>query len=431
LPPGHRLILDDAGLRVEPYWDVQPREVPRTEAACRDELAELIYDAVRGQLVSDVPVGALLSGGIDSSTVVALMSETSTSPVRTFSIGFEDQTYNELPYARRVAAEFHTDHHEEVLQSDIAASAEHLVWHLDEPFGDFSVFSTYLVCKVASQSVKVVLSGDGGDEVFGGYDTYVAQDLDRFYRQLPASLRRRTFPALMGRVPPQSSKKGLINKAKRFVEGAALPPSLQHTRWMMFMGEADKARLYHHDLRASLNEHDVTHAFDGHFRRASWLDPLAQQQYVDIKTYLADDILAKVDRMSMATSIEARVPLLDHRIVEFALNLPASYKLRCGRTKLILQQAMRDRLPEVVLNRRKQGFSVPLKQWLREPLQPLMRDLLSSECIRRRGYFDPRPIGQWMSEHLQGTANHSHRLWALMAFELWHRQILDGGGYRL
>jgi asparagine synthase (glutamine-hydrolysing) len=197
---------------------------------------------------------------------------------------------------------------------------------------------------------------------------------------------------------------------------------------MMFMGDADKARLYHPDLRASLNGYDVAFVFDGHFRRASWLDPLAQQQYVDIKTYLADDILAKVDRMSMASSIEARVPLLDHRIVEFALNLPAVYKLRGGRTKLILQQSMRNRLPKAVLNRPKQGFSVPLKHWLRQPLQPLMRDLLSAECIRRRGYFDSATVGQWVSEHLQGSANHSHRLWALMVFELWHRQIFDGGG---
>jgi asparagine synthase (glutamine-hydrolysing) len=427
LPPGHRLILDEGGLNVEPYWDIELCETPPDETACAEMLADLIRDAVRLQLVSDVPLGALLSGGIDSSTVVAFMSEALSIPVQTFSIGFDDQTYNELPYARKVAAHFFTDHREERLQPDIAALAEHLVRHLDEPFADFSVFPTYLVCRLASQSVKVVLSGDGGDEVFGGYETYVAQDVDRYYRRLPASLRQRALPALLNWVPPQAAKRGVINKTKRFVEGAALPASLQHARWMMFMDESAKAELYQSDMKTSINGYGVISLLESHFRRATTFDPLAQQQYVDIKTYLVDDILTKVDRMSMAASIEARVPLLDHRIVEFALSLPPHYKLQRGRTKLALRRAMRGRLPEVVLNRPKQGFSIPLKHWLRGSLQPLMTDLLSSDCVRRRGYFSPQAVNRMVAEHLEGRANHSHRLWALMVFELWHRQVLDGG----
>jgi asparagine synthase (glutamine-hydrolysing) len=226
-------------------------------------------------------------------------------------------------------------------------------------------------------------------------------------------------------IPPQSAKKGLINKAKRFVEGGVLPASLQHTRWMTFISDSDKAQLYHPDLRASLNGYTATSLLESHFARAAQWDPLAQQQYVDIKTYLADDILTKVDRMSMAASIEARVPLLDHRIVEFALSLPPHYKLRRGRTKLILRRAMRGRLPEEVLNRPKEGFSIPLKHWLRGPMRPLMTDLLSADCVRRRGYFEPQTVEHWVSEHLQGRANHSHRLWGLMVFELWHRHMLD------
>jgi len=425
LPPGHWLIFEDSGVTVAPYWDVQLRELPPDEVSCVEMLSELIRDAVRLQLVSDVPLGALLSGGIDSSTVVALMSEALSIPVRSFSIGFDDETYNELPYARKVAVHFSTDHREEVLQPDIASLAEHLVRHMDEPFADFSIFPTYLVCRLASQEVKVVLSGDGGDEVFGGYDTYVAQHFDRYYRGLPASFRQKGLPALMNLIPPQAAKKGLINKAKRFVEGGALPASLQHTRWMMFMNDSDKAQLYQPDLRASLNGSTVASLLEGYFQRVSHLDSLAQQQYVDIKTYLVDNILVKVDRMSMAASIEARVPLLDHRIVEFALSLPPHYKLRRGRTKLILQRAMRGHLPEAVLNRPKQGFSIPLKHWLRGALQPLMTDLLSPDCVQRRGYFEPKTVDRWVVEHLQGRANHSHRLWALMVFELWHRQMLD------
>jgi asparagine synthase (glutamine-hydrolysing) len=426
LPPAHRLIFQDAKLTVEPYWDISFRSTPGDEATYVEMLTDLVRDAVRLRLVSDVPLGAFLSGGIDSSTVVAFMSDVSPTPVRTFSIGFDDQTYNELPYARAVALRFGTDHCEQVLKPDIAALSERLVAHFDEPFGDFSIFPTYLVSELASHSVKTVLSGDGGDEIFGGYETYVAQNVDRFYRWLPDPLRRKTLPALMDRVPPQPAKKGLINKTKRFVEGGSLSASLQHTRWMMFMNEGHKTKLYTPDLQASLNGCSSTSLIEEYFQQVVSLDPLTQQQYVDIKTYLVDDILTKVDRMSMAASVEARVPLLDHRIVEFALSLPLRMKLHRGRTKIILRQAMQGHLPEPVLNKPKEGFSIPLKHWLRSQLRPLMEDLLSADCIHRRGYFDSQTVSRWTLEHLDGRANHSHRLWALMVFELWHRQVQSG-----
>jgi asparagine synthase (glutamine-hydrolysing) len=425
LPPGHWLTFQNSTLTIEPYWDITPRVLPGDEADWVETLADLIRDAVRLRLVSDVPLGAFLSGGIDSSTIVAFMSEASSTPVQTFSIGFDDQTYNELPYARTVATHFRTDHCEQVLQPDIAALAERLVAHMDEPFGDFSIFPTYLVSELASRSVKVVLSGDGGDEIFGGYETYVAQQVDRFYRWLPAPLRQKTLPTLVAGVPPQSAKKGLINKTKRFVQGGALPASLQHTRWMMFMLDDDKRVLYRPELGATLNGRPAASLLEGYFQQVAQLDPLAQQQYVDIKTYLVDDILTKVDRMSMAASIEARVPLLDHRVVEFALSLPPHMKLKRGQTKVILRQAMRGRLPEIVLNKPKEGFSIPIKHWLRGILRPLMTDLLSADCVHRRGYFEPKTVSRWVLEHLQGRANHSHRLWALMVFELWHRQVID------
>ncbi|MGD2159408.1 MAG: asparagine synthase (glutamine-hydrolyzing), partial [Anaerolineales bacterium] len=236
LPAGHRLVFQDGSCYLDQYWEISfHSELPNDEIQCAEMLDELIRDAVRHQMISDVPLGAFLSGGIDSSSIVAVMSEISPEPIKTFSIGFEDSTYNELPYARQVALRFGTDHYEETLQPDIAETAEKLMRYLDEPFADFSVFPTYLVSRVARQTVKVVLSGDGGDELFGGYDAYVAQNLDRYYQRLPTTVRRRVLPALLSRVPPQPAKKGLINKAKRFVEGANLSPSLQHTRWMIFM----------------------------------------------------------------------------------------------------------------------------------------------------------------------------------------------------
>ena len=428
LPPGHRLIYQDGNLKVERYWDVPQMEVPGDENECQERLAELLGEAVRMQMVSDVPLGAFLSGGIDSSSVVAFMSQASSEPVKTFSIGFDDATYNELPYARAVAARFGTDHYEETLQPDIAGLAEQLVGHLDEPFGDFSIFPTYLVSSVARRFVKVVLSGDGGDELFAGYDTYVAQDLDRYYRWLPSPLRTRYFPRVLSWIPPQPAKKGLINKTKRFVEGAALSPDLQHARWMFFLSSDEKRALYQPSLLDGSTAEEI---LAGYFQRMADSGPLAQQQYVDIKTYLVDDILTKVDRMSMAVSLEARVPLLDYRIVELAVNLPPQMKLQRGETKRILRQVMKGRLPDAVLNKPKQGFSIPLKHWLRGPLKPMMTDLLSPDSVRARGYFEPECVSRWTSEHLSGAANHSHRLWGLMVLELWHRQVQDIPTYAL
>jgi asparagine synthase (glutamine-hydrolysing) len=260
--------------------------------------------------------------------------------------------------------------------------------------------------------------------LFGGYDTYVAQQATRFYQYLPAPLRQNLLPQLLEKVPPQPAKKGVINKVKRFVEGGALRADLQHTRWMMFLNEANKDELYQPHLRQHANGNTAALLLH-HFAQASGRDALAQQQYVDIKTYLADNILTKVDRMSMAVSLEARVPMLDHRIVEFALNLPPHLKLHRGQTKIILREAMRDRLPQAILNKPKQGFSIPLKHWLRGSLRPLMTDLLAPSVVSQRGYFQPQTVSQWVDEHLQGQANHSHRLWALMVFELWQQRVLD------
>jgi asparagine synthase (glutamine-hydrolysing) len=252
LSPGHWLRVNSHELCIQQYWEIPVSANTASVEECAIQLRELILDAVRLRLVSDVPLGAFLSGGIDSSTIVAAMSETAVLPIQTFSIGFDDATYNELPYARAVANHFHTKHYEEVLNPDITSLVEKLVTHLDEPLADFSIFPTYLVSAMAAQQVKVVLSGDGGDELFGGYDTYIAQQADQYYGRLPAFMRQRSLPTLMNWMPPQPAKKGLVNKAKRFVEGASLPASLQHTRWMLFMSEADKARLYLPELQADL-----------------------------------------------------------------------------------------------------------------------------------------------------------------------------------
>lgn len=425
LLPGHWLILNENGSHLEQYWDVPSIETPTELEECATQLAELIDDAVRLRLVSDVPLGAFLSGGIDSSSIVSSMSRVSSDTIQTFSIGFNDATYNELPSARLVAKTFGTRHEEEILQPDIATLAYDLVGSLDEPFADFSIFPTYLVSKLARKSVKVVLSGDGGDEIFAGYDAYLAQGWDRLYRLLPGSIRHQALPSLLNLIPPQSQKKGVINKAKRFVEGAALPEHLMHVRWMTFMSDSDKDLLYKPEVNSSLNGRNPLSTVERYINNGKNFDGLAQQQYTDLKTYLPDDILTKVDRMSMAVSLEARVPLLDHRIVEFALSLPARMKIHRGQTKVVFRKAMENQLPTEILQKPKQGFSIPLKNWLRGPLKPLMLDLLSSDSIGQREYFNSNTIDRWVTEHLNQRVNHSHRLWALMVFELWHRRVLD------
>jgi asparagine synthase (glutamine-hydrolysing) len=430
LLPGHTLVFQDGHANSTRYWAPPFEPVPDRAETCAEILTALIRDAVGLQLRSDVPLGAFLSGGIDSSSVVSFMGQAGTT-IRTFSIGFDEGSYNELPYARAVSRHVGSVHEEEILKPDIGEMTLQLIDHLDEPLGDFSMIPTFLVSRLAKRSVKVVLSGDGGDELFAGYDTYVAQDVDQnYYRRLPGSLRQHVLPALMARIPPQASKKGLINKAKRFVEGAALPTALHHTRWMTFLSDEDKRALYGPALQLGLQHDGANWAaaiIEDYFNQVAHADPLAQQQYVDIKTYLVDDILTKVDRMSMANSLEARVPLLDHRIVEFALALPPHLKLDRGRTKMILRRAMAPYLPAPILDRPKQGFSIPIKEWLKGPLRPLLCETLSADRLRQRGYFNPACVTRWTTEHVSGVANHSHRLWPLIVFELWHERMLATG----
>jgi asparagine synthase (glutamine-hydrolysing) len=425
LLPGHYLLFQDDQLTLKQYWDLPIYESQLTPEDSIEELRHLLKDSVRLQLVSDVPLGAFLSGGIDSSTVVAYMSDGGSDPIKTFTIGFQDDSYDETQYARMVSTRFGTEHHEEILRPDISDLAEKLIGHLDEPIADFSIFPTYLVSKIASRFIKVVLSGDGGDEVFAGYDSYVAQKYDSVYSRVPARIRQGIISNLIDFIPPQASKKGVINKAKRFIEGSAFPAPLQHSRWMIFLNPEQRDALYQPWFKRSLNGSFPYSALEKYFEKVAYAEPLKQQQYVDIKTYLVDNILTKVDRMSMAASIETRVPLLDHRIVELALNLPGDQKIRGQKTKIILRQAMKDYLPAKVLNKPKQGFSIPLKHWLNGPLKPMMADLLSESSVRQRGYFDSRIIADWIEEHNTGRANHSHRLWSLMVLELWQRKTLD------
>ncbi|HJS73862.1 MAG TPA: asparagine synthase C-terminal domain-containing protein, partial [Vicinamibacteria bacterium] len=424
LPPAHAMSVESGKVTTWPYWRAPDTvEEGRSEEWWAQELRETLASAVRSQMMSEVPLGAFLSGGIDSSTVVALMAEASSRPVKTFNIAFREGSYDESRYAREIASLFGTEHREETLSPDVAALFDRLVVHLDEPFADVSLFPTYLVSEVAARDVKVVLSGDGGDELFAGYDWYAADRLARSLATFPGIAALRALERASAWFPETTKKKGLVNKVKRFLAGASFPSPLQHYRWLSHLGAEKKAELYSKRLRESLRSADASApviAILGEERN----DLLNRQLHADFKLFLADDILVKVDRMSMATSLEARAPFLDRNVIELAFRMPGSLKLRGYERKHILKRAMAGKLPARILNRRKEGFSIPMKNWLRHELQPLMESLLSRERIEARGLFEWSAVERLLSEHAAGGKNHAHQLFPLMVFERWAQEFL-------
>jgi asparagine synthase (glutamine-hydrolysing) len=430
LPAGHYLTYDEGRTAVHKYWDIEPNRPPdeslkeRSLPSLMDELYALLKESVKLRLISDVPLGAFLSGGIDSSTIVGLMRELGASPLRTFSIGFKDSSYNELQYARRIAKRFETRHEEFILEPQALELTEKLFRHLDEPLADFSIFPTYLVSKMARAHVKVILSGDGGDEIFAGYEHYQAQRLSR----LPAVARgAKAAGFITSRLPPGEQKKGAWNKLRRFTQAFDNNKDLRHLRWMMFLSDRLKENLYSDDLKTrlgsirSIGQHEP---FGPIYERLKSFDRTTGELYLDLKTYLVDDIMVKVDRMSMAASLEAREPLLDHKLVEFAFRLPGKLKLHGLTTKWIFKKTMERLLPKENIYRRKEGFSIPIKHWLRAELKDLMEDYLSEKRIASGGLFQYAAIRKMMDDHASGKENYSHQLWALLVFELWRENYL-------
>jgi asparagine synthase (glutamine-hydrolysing) len=436
LPAGHwlQVRLDGsaqgrvtADWRPRQYWDVhfQVAEVqPRSLDDYAYELRSLLKDAVARRLISDVPLGVFLSGGLDSSSVVALMTEVSNERPKTFSIGFEEKSFSELNYAQTVARHFDTDHHTAILKPDIGELIQTIAGILDEPFADASAVPTYLVSRMARKQVTVALAGDAGDELFAGYNWYRAQKvaaatIDR----LPRSARQQLV-ALAERIPPTSKKKGLRNIARRFLDVAALPIEMQHTRWQTFWDNKALVQLL------TIPEDEIYPASDASFlalfAASGSRKLLDQQQYADIKRYLPDDNLFKVDRMSMAVSLETRGPFLDYTLAEFAARLPASLRMRGLDGKYLLKRAMRDVLPVEILHRPKLGFNMPYKNWLRSELRDLLLDALAPARLRQQGIFHPQYVQGLISEHLDGTRDHAHKLWQLLMFQLWSEQSNAG-----
>jgi len=428
LPPAHTLTVTKEGARLREYWDVrfepEMHSGASEEALCQ-QLGELLSEAVKIRLVSEVPLGAFLSGGIDSATVVALMAKAGSDPVNTCAIGFREDQFNELPYARLVANHHKTNHHEYVVDPQIAEVLEKLSWHFDEPFADASAVPTYYVSKMARERVTVALSGDGGDENFAGYRRYYFDRLENRLREyLPAWLSPavRTAASLY----PKADWLPRPFRAKTLLNNLSLSPVEGYFNSVSSIGDTVKQRLYSRDYLAVLNGHDrAIDLFRRYFQKAANADPLSTIQYVDIKTYLVDDICAKVDRASMASSLEVRSPFLDHKLVEFAAAIPWQFKLRGRIGKYILKETVKHVLPEEVVHRRKMGFSIPVRQWLRRELSTFCREHLESLGRRRPELFDAGFMRRLHSEHDSGLRDHSTVLWSLLAFELWEQRFMS------
>ena len=430
LPPGHYLTCCDGQVKVARYWRLRrDRKAQRSEADWCHEIVARLEEATRLRMISDVPLGAFLSGGIDSSAIVALMSRIATGPVKTFSIGFEEPEYDELRYARQVAERFQTDHHEFVVRPDAAAVLPRLAWHYDEPFADSSAVPTYYVAQMTRAHVTVALNGDAGDESFGGYDRYVANLLAASFDRWPgAGFLRHTIRWGLHLLPHGGTRTSLFYRGRRFLDGLTETPERRYARWFcQFYGDR-KADLCTPEFLAAAGEVDALEVLLASYRESDAPDFGDATLGVDAGLYLPDDLLVKVDIASMAHSLEARSPFLDHEFMEFAATIPFELKVRGRIKKYILKQALAGLLPDQILHRPKMGFGVPIDHWLRHELREMAHDTLLSTRAVGRGYFRPGVIRRMLEDHARKKASWHYLLWTLLMLELWHRTYIDGDG---
>lgn len=427
LEPGHSLRYRLNGdIEINRYW--QPdfshkTRMDETEASAR--LLEVLRDAVRVRLMSEVPLGAFLSGGVDSSAVVALMSEASREPVKTFAIGFEEQDFSELAHARRVAEHVGTDHHEFIVRPDALEVLPMLVEHYGEPYADSSAVPTYYVARETRKHVTVALNGDGGDECFAGYERYGAMQLAETYRRLPALLRRGIVERAVEMLPTPEARRSRVKDAKRFLHAAGMNRAARYEHWVGAFDPESKHELYTAEFRRRTTEGASTELLARWFATANGAGVLDATLLTDTMTYLPNDLLVKVDIATMACSLEARSPFLDHHVVEFAAALPENFKLRGRKSKYLLKRALKDLLPAEILDRRKMGFGVPVGYWLRAQMQPFLRETLLSEKSLGRNLFNPASVRRLVDEHTSGAADHANMLWTLLMLELWFERFID------
>jgi asparagine synthase (glutamine-hydrolysing) len=429
LPAAHWLELHDGHVDVGRYWNLH--FTPKLRISMEDAVAELrmrFAEAVRLRLISDVPLGAFLSGGVDSSAVVAYMAQQSAHTVKTFSVGFEDTAFDERPFARMVAERYGTEHTELVVKAPVADVLPRLVWHYDEPFGDASAIPSYAIAEFTRQHVTVALNGDGSDESFAGYDWYImARRLQRG-DFIPLWMRQQLAHSLQ-QLPRRWRQRQPWRKLSRLAAVMAKDPARRHARWPRSFAPEDRWNLYTEEYRAIIAGSDPESLFVDIFARSDARDCTDAALDADIQLYLADDLLVKMDRATMAHALEARSPFLDHKLMEFVASLPSEFKLWGGQKKRLLKAMLRGQLPDIVLDRPKRGFSVPLARWLRQDLRDMAHDFLLSARALNRGYFKAVAVNQMLDQHCRGEEDHSEYLWDMLVLELWHRTFIDGEGW--
>ncbi len=429
LPAGHQLIWENEAARVSPYWDLsfEPRDVSRvTVDDVVEEVREKLSSCVKSHLLSDVPLGVFLSGGLDSSALVAFMRQHISGPLRTFSIGYPDRSFSELNYAEVVSKHFGTEHHVLMIEGVTEAAIERSVYHLDEPMTDLSAIPLMLACEQARAQVTVSLSGEGGDEVFAGYDRFKASRINRYYSIIPSAVRRHVIGNMVRALPDQAQKKGPINLLKRFVEGSELDAEGMHLRWQYFLSRNLAARLFTPAFSESLDL-DPFRQVRACAARCPTADPVNRELYLDTRFMMPDSVLMKVDKMSMAHSLEVRVPLLDHHFVELNASFPGSWKLKGLETKHLFRKVLTGILPDEIVFRGKQGYSLPVKNLLRGQLRGYMTRVLNESPVIR-DLMNVDYVNQLIQEHLDQRHNHNHVLWGLMTTSLWYDRFFTHAG---
>jgi asparagine synthase (glutamine-hydrolysing) len=419
LRAAHYLLWKEKDIQTDKYWDVeyQPDDVTKSEDEYLEELMELLKLSIHRRLMSDVPLGAFLSGGIDSSTVVGLMSQVSSERVKTFTIGFSEHQYSEVDDAKSVADKFDTQHHEYTVSPNAIEVIPKIIWYFDEPFADSSAIPTYYVSQIARKHVTVILSGDGGDELFAGYKRYMEKNQYEIYKYIPRIIREYVVGSIARSLP-------ISAKGRNFLLELSLLEKKQNFE-IIELYPYIKADLFSNDLIDQLGKVDTPGSLIEYWGGFPQSCLLSKMQYFDTKIYLPDDILVKVDRMSMAHSLETRAPLLDYHLVEFAARIPAELQMKDGKGKYLLRKLAEKLLPQQVLTKRKQGFAIPAKEWFQNELWDMTSDLLTAHRFQERGYFNRQNILKILKDHKKGVRDYSNWLWCLLIFELWHQTYID------
>lgn len=426
LPPAHILVCENSQIKIERYWDISYKDkISLKEEDICQHLLGLLKEATKIRLISDVPLGVFLSGGIDSSAIVAIMSEVSHDPIKTFSIGFEEESFNELQYARRISKIFNTEHHEYIVKPDALNVLPKLIWHFNEPFADSSCIATYHLSRMTREKVTVALSGDGGDESFAGYERYVANKIARIYALIPLGLRKVFDVLISQRLSESTRKKDFIKRLKRFTKVHNESRERRYASWMSIFDNSLKEKLYSSEFMNILAGKDSWGYILEAYGQAAADNFIDASLSVDLRTYLPGDLLVKADITTMANSLEARSPFLDQEVMEFAASIPAELKLKGWMTKYILKRALRDILPREILSRKKSGFGVPIGSWFKNELKTYAYDVLLDERSIKRGYFKKEEIKVILDEHAEGKVDHGARIWSLLNLELWHQMFID------